>query len=217
MSKKKVLSFEGAEFTVTWDGSICTHAEECIRTNSTLFEKGRTPWADPDLVDADELDRVIKRCPSGALKYASKNGSVSEQPEPENTVMVIPNGPLYVRGNLAIQGKDPENPTMATRVALCRCGHSKNMPYCDNSHVEAGFSDTGAVGREGPGMPEAGGVLQIQPIKNGSVRLLGNVSVKAASGCTRWSGTKVSMCRCGLSAQKPFCDASHKNSNFEAE
>jgi CDGSH-type Zn-finger protein/uncharacterized Fe-S cluster protein YjdI len=216
MSKKK-LTFSGKEFTVTWDGSICTHAEECIRTNSVLFEKGRSPWAQPDLVEADELDRVIKRCPSGALSYQSVSGDVVEQPEPENTVMVVPNGPLYVRGDLSIHGKDPENPTKATRVALCRCGHSKNKPYCDNSHIEAGFEDTGAVGREGPGLTETGGTLDIQPIANGSVRLLGNVKVRAASGCVRWSGAKVSMCRCGLSAQKPFCDASHKGSNFIAD
>lgn len=217
MSKKKLLSFEGTEFTVTWDGELCTHAEECIRTDSKLFEKGRKPFGQPDLVDAAELDRVVKRCPSGAIKYTAIDGSSPEQPEPENTVMALPNGPLFVRGNLRIPGTDPENPTFATRVALCRCGHSQNKPYCDNSHLKAGFSDTGAVGREGPGLEAKGGILDIVTNKNGSVRLVGNVTVMAASGCARWSGPKVSMCRCGLSKQRPFCDGSHRDSNFEAE
>mgnify|MGYP002640462071 CR=1 FL=1 len=225
----KLLTFKGTDLTVTWDKTICTHAEECIRTDSKLFEKGRSPWGQPDLVEAEEVDRIVRRCPSGALQYgatiesaigntpgSSKNEG-AEQPEPENTVTVVPNGPLYVRGNLSIVGSDPENPTSARRVALCRCGHSKNKPFCDNSHVEAGFQDTGAVGREGPGLEEKGGVLQVQTNKNGSVRLIGNVTVKAASGCSRWNGPKVSMCRCGLSKQKPFCDGSHREGNFEAE
>ena len=217
MSKKKLLSFKGSEHTVTWDGTICTHAEECIRTDSKLFEKGRTPWGDPDLVDVSELDRIVRRCPSGAIKYWDNEGVNPEIPEPVNTAMVLPNGPLFVRGNLRIPGSDPENPVHTTRVALCRCGHSKNKPFCDNSHIEAGFEDTGAVGREGPGLEEKGGVLEIVTNKNGSVRFLGNVTVMAASGCSRWNGTKVSMCRCGHSKQKPFCDGSHRGSNFEAE
>ncbi|MDA1027668.1 MAG: CDGSH iron-sulfur domain-containing protein [Bacteroidetes bacterium] len=220
MSKAKLLTYTGTEYTVTWDRSICTHSEECIRTDSKLFEKGRSPWGQPDLVEFDELERVIKRCPSGALQYratASEAETLLEAPEPVNTAIAMPNGPLYVRGNLSIVGSDPENPTPARRVALCRCGHSKNKPYCDNSHVAAGFKDSGAVGREGPGLEEKGGELQIIPNKNASVRLVGNVTILAASGCSRWNGPKVSICRCGLSKQKPFCDSSHREGNFETE
>jgi len=217
MIKKRVLTFEGSTHTVTWNGAICTHAQECIRTDSKLFEKGRNPWADPDLVEESELDRVIRRCPSGALTYTKNDGTQTEQPASVNTATVIPNGPLYVRGDLKIVGKDPENPTSATRVALCRCGHSKNKPFCDFSHVEAGYVDAGAVGREGPGLEATGGPLTIQTNPNGSVRLIGNVSIRAASGEIRWQGPKVSICRCGLSKQKPFCDSSHRDSNFEAE
>lgn len=222
MSKTKLNSYTGTQYTVTWDRSICTHSEECIRTDSKLFEQGRAPWGQPDLVEFAELDRVVRRCPSGAIQYHATQASDSEaelleKPEPVNTAISIPNGPLYVRGNLSIVGSDPENPTPARRVALCRCGHSKNKPFCDNSHIAAGFKDSGAVGREGPGLEEKGGELQIIPNKNGSVRLVGNVTIMAASGCSRWNGPKVSICRCGLSKQKPFCDGSHRDSNFEAE
>lgn len=48
-------------------------------------------------------------------------------------------GPRYVRG--AVSMRDGEGRLMReeVRVALCRCGDSKNKPYCDNSHVDAGF------------------------------------------------------------------------------
>lgn len=217
MANNKILVFEGSTHTVTWDGNLCIHAEECVRTDSSLFEKDRNPFAQPDLVAEGELDAQVKRCPSGALSWFRNGEPTPEPAELENTVTVVPNGPLYVRGDLEIEGIDEPGHSVHRRVALCRCGHSKNKPFCDNSHIEAGFSDTGAVGREGPGFSEAGGKLLITPRPNGSLLIRGNVSVRAASGCVRWKGEKVSLCRCGHSAKMPFCDASHKQHNFEAD
>ena len=216
MGSKKVLTFEGEEITVVWDGNLCIHAEECWRSDSELFELKRDPFGDPDRVDAEEVDRITKRCPSGAIAWRANDGSSEEQAEDENTVTVVPAGPLYVRGDLTIEGVSEQEGNVTKRVALCRCGLSKNKPFCDNSHVKANWDDTGAVGREGPGFEEPGGPLSISPRKNGPLLLRGNVSVRAASGCDRWKGQKVSLCRCGLSKRKPFCDGAHKG-QFEAD
>jgi len=217
MSRKKVYSFDGEQFEVKWDSGLCIHAEECVRADSKLFELHRKPWGQPDLVDADELDRVVRRCPTGSIAYTAKDGSKNEEPEPENVITVAPNGPLYVRGELQLEGIEPSEGAVDFRVALCRCGHSKNKPFCDNSHIKAEFKDSGAVGREGPGLEETGGPLTITPKPNGALLFRGNVSVRSGSGSIRWQGKKVSMCRCGLSESKPFCDGSHKGSNFEAD
>ncbi len=216
MGSKTVLTFEGEEYTVIWDGNLCIHAEECWRADSELFELKRKPFGEPDRVDAEEIDRIAKRCPSGAIAWRANDGSSGEQAEPENTVTIVPSGPIYVRGDLEIEGVPEQEGNTTKRVALCRCGHSKNKPFCDNSHVKAGWDDTGAVGREGPGFEEAGGPLSISPRANGPLLLKGNVSIRAASGCVRWEGKKVSLCRCGLSQRKPFCDGSHKG-QWEAD
>lgn len=216
MSKKKVLKFEGKDVSVVWDGNLCVHAEECWRSDSELFELKRQPFGEPDRVTPEEVDRISRRCPSGAIAWSDNSGQTEEVPEPENTVTVVPGGPLYIRGNLTLVGVPEQAGNTRRRVALCRCGQSKNKPFCDNSHIEAGWNDTGAVGREGPGHEEPGGPLTITPRKDGALFLQGNVAVRAASGCIRWRGSKVSLCRCGLSKRMPFCDSSHKG-QFEAD
>jgi CDGSH-type Zn-finger protein len=167
-------------------------------------------------VEDRELDEVVRRCPTGSLAYQVKDGSSREEAEAENTVTIAVNGPAYIRGKLVFEGDEGEGAT-EFRAALCRCGHSKNKPFCDNSHLKAKFRDTGAVGREGPGFEEEGGTLTITAKENGSLRLRGNVSIRSASGTIRWRGSKVSLCRCGLSESKPFCDGSHRKGNFEAD
>ncbi|HET9905669.1 MAG TPA: CDGSH iron-sulfur domain-containing protein, partial [Anaerolineales bacterium] len=49
------------------------------------------------------------------------------------------NGPLYVRGHMRIMGSGGSLIREDTRVALCRCGHSENKPFCDGSHRKVGF------------------------------------------------------------------------------
>lgn len=65
----------------------------------------------------------------GALDQ--RNGPVNVQP--------LPHGPLLVKGNMEIVSGTGRTVNKVTEVYLCRCGHSKNKPYCDGSHKAAGF------------------------------------------------------------------------------
>ena len=51
---------------------------------------------------------------------------------------------------------------------------------------------------------------------NGSVRVTGTVDFVDAEGNIVETRTNFSLCRCGHSAEKPFCDGSHRANNFEA-
>ena len=55
------------------------------------------------------------------------------------TVFPKPNGSLRVTGTVDIV--DAEGNVIETKenVSFCRCGHSKEKPFCDGSHREAGF------------------------------------------------------------------------------
>ncbi|PIQ63748.1 MAG: hypothetical protein COV99_01585 [Bacteroidetes bacterium CG12_big_fil_rev_8_21_14_0_65_60_17] len=217
MSKRKKLTFEGEERTVSWDAGLCIHAAECVRDRSDLFVYGRKPWGQPDLVDAGTVDAVVARCPSGALVARDTDGRVQGDTPPGNTVTVCPDGPLYFEGQLEVDGADRDMEGVRFRAALCRCGASKNKPFCDNSHKQSGFDDSGAVGQEGPGLESEGGPLKVGRAPNGPLLIGGNLSIRAASGQVRWKGTKVALCRCGHSQNKPFCDGAHRDANFEAE
>jgi CDGSH-type Zn-finger protein/uncharacterized Fe-S cluster protein YjdI len=217
MSDKKVVKYQGRDADVSWDGRLCIHIGECGRAQNELFVGGRQPWCEPDRVSGDEVADVVLRCPSGALSYRRKDGGVEESPDAENVVSVMYNGPLYVRGDLEIDGASDDMPGVRFRTALCRCGQSKNKPFCDNSHEAAGFQDYGAVGETGDGFDAAGGKLTVGRAPNGPLLLSGNFTIAAASGRKAWKGKKAALCRCGHSSNKPFCDGSHKEAGFRAE
>ena len=217
MSEKKVVTYPGAKSDVRWDGRLCIHIGECGRADNELFVGGRQPWCQPDLVSSGEVVDVVERCPSGALSYDRKDGGEAESAEAENTVFVIYNGPLYVRGELDVDGAAEDMPGVRFRAALCRCGQSKNKPFCDNSHEAVGFKDYGAVGESGEALDAQGGTLKVGRAPNGPLLLSGNFTIVAASGRKSWTGKKAALCRCGQSKNKPFCDGAHKAAGFQAD
>jgi len=217
MSDKKITDYTGAVADVHWDGRLCKHVGECGRADNDLFVGGRQPWCEPDRVGTDEVVDVVGRCPTGALTYTRKDGGAQEVADEENVVSVMYNGPLYMRGDLEIDGAAEDMAGVRFRAALCRCGKSKNKPFCDDSHAEAGFKDFGAVGESGGGFDSPGGTLKVGRAPNGPLLLSGNFTIVAATGRKAWTGKKAALCRCGHSKNKPFCDGAHKEAGFEAE
>lgn len=217
MSKTTIFEYKGNSETVTWDRRLCIHVGECGRAKGDLFVNGRDPWCNPDFADRADTKDVVARCPTGALAVHDAGGLLVEDTPSENTVTVSNDGPLYVHGELEVDGAAEDMHSASRRVALCRCGASKNKPFCDNSHRDAGFQDAGAVGDTGLAKIEAGGPLQIKRIPDGPIEVSGNFSLLAGSGRKAWSGRKAYLCRCGQSANKPFCDGAHKDAGFKAD
>jgi CDGSH-type Zn-finger protein/uncharacterized Fe-S cluster protein YjdI len=216
MSDRPITDFPGGDIDVHWDKRLCIHIGECGHASNALFEGGRDPWCLPDEVSRAEVREVCERCPSGALSYTDKSGESEKAPD-ENTVTLVYNGPLYAAGALDIDAAQPDMTGVKYRAALCRCGASKNKPFCDNSHLDAGFQDFGAVGDNGPGKTASGGPLRVKAVPNGPLMVEGNLTIRAGSGRVAWQGEKAFLCRCGASKNKPFCDGSHKAAGFQAE
>jgi CDGSH-type Zn-finger protein len=59
--------------------------------------------------------------------------------------------------------------------------------------------------------------MEVKATKNGPYLIPGNVIFKDAQGNEKPIERMVALCRCGHSANKPFCDGTHKKINFEAD
>lgn len=81
---------------------------------------------------------MVLRCPTGALHYENRGEGPAEPVPGHNSVRTVPDGPLHVAGDLTIRLEDGEI-LRENRAALCRCGASRNKPYCDGTHKRTGF------------------------------------------------------------------------------
>ena len=210
--------YKGKKITVTYDAKRCVHAKECVRGAPTVFDPNSKPWVHPDNTEAGAITAVIQHCPTGALHYQTANSTLAERPDASNSAKTVPDGPLYLRGSLNVVTDSGEAIVSDTRMALCRCGASKNKPFCDNSHFAIKFADSGmaAPGEDAKAEMATSGKLNIVPTANGPLHLQGQITVRNASGQIVFEGTDTWLCRCGGSASKPFCDGAHERIGFRS-
>jgi CDGSH-type Zn-finger protein/uncharacterized Fe-S cluster protein YjdI len=208
-----VEEIEGEKLTLLFEGKKCIHSRFCVTGAPQVFLANvEGPWIHPDAMDVDRLVEIAHLCPSGAIRYRRKDGKPGETAPPVNLITVREAGPYAVRADIRLGG---EGETF--RATLCRCGASKNKPFCDGSHHEVNFAATGepptgkadmlAV-RDGP--------LAIDPETDGPLRVRGNVEIISGTGRVVARITQARLCRCGASNSKPFCDGSHAKVGFRS-
>ena len=137
------------DIAVYWEPRLCNHTATCFSRLPEVFQPQNRPWVLPDAASADEIAEVVMMCPTGALHFERLDGGAQEPEPEETTVDVRPNGPLHLRGRVRITGPGRQVMREDTRVALCRCGHSENQPFCDGTHRRIGFRDAGTPGTSG--------------------------------------------------------------------
>lgn len=218
--KERVLNYQTEDIKVSWDKERCIHAAECVRGLPKVFDPDRKPWIKPELTSIDELTEVIERCPTGALHYELKKSNEAEQPPKQNVITIEKDGPIYIHGEVVIQDMDDNVVLKDTRVAMCRCGKSKNKPLCDNSHISANFKADTSYNVErlrAEPVNGKGGKLSITLYDNAPFLVQGNYDLVGDDTGTETCSKKMSFCRCGASNTKPFCDGSHKEVGFVSD
>lgn len=135
----RLETHEGERIAVHDNRGVCSHIGHCTDNLPTVFRMGYEPWINPDGAEPDDIARVIRMCPSGALSY-SKDGILYKDWENQQEIFVAHNRPYHVSGIRLIDpdGNTPETPDHYT---LCRCGGSKNKPFCDGTHWYIKFDD----------------------------------------------------------------------------
>lgn len=211
--KQDVHTYHGTDIEVTYDVDRCIHVRECVRGLPNVFDPDRRPWIRPDEGDVDDLTTVVERCPTGALHYDRTDGGPGEAVPERNTVTVATDGPLYAHGDVHLVSADDEELLVDTRVALCRCGHSDNKPLCDGSH-ERVFEAPGTVsGETKTAETDPTGPLTVTASRDGPLLVDGEYTLTGSEGGTG-SRSGGALCRCGGSANKPFCDGTHTDIGF---
>jgi len=124
---------------VLWEPSLCIHVGACFTNLLPVFDPRRRPWVDVNAATPDEIAEVVRQCPTGALHYRRLDGGSQEDGGDTVTVQPRTNGPLFLRGPVRIVDIRGEVVREDTRLALCRCGASRNKPFCDGTHREIGF------------------------------------------------------------------------------
>lgn len=137
-AKNETRDYQGKRVTIHDNRFFCSHAAHCTHYAPGAFAVARKPWIDPDGEEPERLIETIKKCPSGALSY-TKDGVLYRDQQRPPAIAIEKNGPYLVTGGPALATDVP--PPSPEHYTLCRCGHSKNKPYCDGSHWDAGFKD----------------------------------------------------------------------------
>lgn len=214
--EKKIHSYESEEITIEFDSKRCLHSAECVKNMPSVFNPDNKPWITPEEASAEQIKEVVHHCPTGALHYKADE---EELPARENTITIIPDGPLYLRGDIEIQNAEGEILLEDTRVAVCRCGASENKPLCDNSHKQVDFQAPASFNKAKLQPTDGGDSSQskliLKLMENGPILLEGSYRVHSIANEAVNSSKNAALCRCGQSSGKPFCDGTHKEVGFE--
>ena len=148
------------------------------------------------------------------FKERQKNHGAPRLLEVPNESLVTNAGPLQLTGNLTLV-HDDGTVQYANHLALCRCGHSDSKPTCDNQHLEMEFLNPGKISEASEiAASQRPSKLTLSCIKDGPITFRGRLRLHNQFGqeCVKMRG---SLCRCGQSASKPFCDGSHSRTGFK--
>lgn len=210
--KSNVEEVRGKKVLIRFEAKKCIHSRGCVLDRPDVFVPNVAgEWIHPDNASPDALVALAKGCPSGAISVERLDGGEEEQAPKVNVARVRENGPVAV--NAAIKMGEES----MFRATLCRCGASQNKPYCDASHVAAGFQASGEVAsQDTPPLATRDGDLRVTPLPDGPLQVEGNLEVVTGTGRTITRTQKCFLCRCGGSAKKPFCDGTHRKIGFSA-
>ncbi|HET9989838.1 MAG TPA: ferritin-like domain-containing protein [Kofleriaceae bacterium] len=212
-----VDELEAEHMTLLFDQKKCIHSRHCVTGAPEVFLANvKGPWIKPDAMDVDLLAGIAHVCPSGAIRYRRKDGHAEEPVPPVNLIALREAGPYAVRAELRLDGA----PTTFYRATLCRCGGSKNKPFCDGTHHEIHFDATGepaTVDGKTDMLATRDGPLAIDPLTDGPYQVRGNLEITSGTGRVVARVQSAKLCRCGASNTKPFCDGTHVKIGFRSD
>lgn len=133
------IKYSGRYLTLFDNEKLCACARFCDAAGSvwSLIYKD-------DYLSTSEVKRQVNLCPSGRLILFDKDGNMLED-KLQKCITVLKDdglgisGPLWLKGGIRVESAGGASYEIRNRQTLCRCGKSKNKPFCDCSHTHIKF------------------------------------------------------------------------------
>jgi CDGSH-type Zn-finger protein/uncharacterized Fe-S cluster protein YjdI len=160
MDDPRNRQYTNGDITVFWIPSKCIHATTCFRELIEVFNPGRRPWVNMEGAPSRKIIEVVNKCPTQALVWKNNQDLTKEEQkaqkhvnsgeetpgslsgsEETTSIRIMKDGPIVVEGKFTTLGSGDEELRPTTMTSFCRCGESRNMPYCDGTHRKIDFTD----------------------------------------------------------------------------
>lgn len=145
--KNQYREYKTDDLIIYWNAAQCSHSGKCWALLPEVFSPDKRPWVCPNGAEPLKIIKTIDRCPTGALRYqltecskidpkhAKGPGWIGYKAEPAAVqIRMVKDGPLIVKGPVHIMDADGKSIQECDSMVLCRCGKTKNPPFCDGSH-----------------------------------------------------------------------------------
>ena len=135
VEQAEVMAGDGLEMSDV--ENLCAFARFCDRDGNVWNTVGAVTGD----VERAAFVRQVGQCPSGRLRATLTSDGRESEPELPPSLALVNDpargvaGPIWVRGGIEVVGADGVAYEIRNRVTLCRCGASKNKPFCDGSHA----------------------------------------------------------------------------------
>lgn len=153
MSKSNEREYSNGEITVFWKPDTCIHATICFMKLRKVFDPTKRPWVNMNGASTQEIIDIVDQCPTDALTWKYNTELTADEkddlqkepageeivPAPVTEITIIENGPALIQGKFRMKKTTGDLYPTSEQMALCRCGFSKNKPFCDGSHHGSGF------------------------------------------------------------------------------
>lgn len=143
----KVVAYKGKHITIYDNRGVCSHRGHCTEELPSVWRSGQKPFIDPDGAPVDEIIAICEKCPSGALSYSLPGQERKQDVEGRTEKIAIAprhfdaDGPYDISGGIDLTDPAGCQPECKEHYNLCRCGSSKNKPFCSGEHWYINFID----------------------------------------------------------------------------
>ena len=137
----RAKEYTGEDIRIYDNRGVCSHDGSCVKLLSEVFKKQGRPWIDADGAKIKDIIETVEKCPSGALSFGIGDKRYQEFFSRPPKIKIRKNGPLEVQGHIELIDDLGSKPECKEHYTLCRCGKSKNKPFCDGSHDDEKFEE----------------------------------------------------------------------------